>query len=184
MSRSVSCIVGFLALALLISPVAQAETPTFEQPVLVTCTGQTPGSLTMAALLKRVGVNAEHKPLVLPKEMTGYKTVVVVMGASLKGLGAAGLDQETEMERNHAVLEKAKSSGMKVILAHIEGQARRNAIADKFIIPFIPKADLLLVTQDGNEDGLFTRLSKEHGVPLILVKDYNELTNVLKQLFS
>lgn len=162
---------------------AAADIPKFEKPVLITCTGQTPGSLTLATLFDRLGIKATHDNLVLPSKMGGYKTLIMVMGASLKGLGAAGIDQDEEMERDQIVLERAKKTGMKVVLAHIEGTARRNAIADKFITPFVPQADFLLVLEESNKDGLFTRLAQKHKIPLVVFKDFSELPAILKAMF-
>lgn len=172
-----------LVLALGGGVVGAANVPKFEKPILITCTGQTPGSLTLATLFERLGIKATHDNLVLPSKMGGYKTMIVVMGASLKGLGAAGIDQDEELERDEMIFEKAKASGMKVIAAHIEGTARRNAIADKFITPFVPKADFLLVLEESNRDGLFTKLAQQHKIPLVVFKNFNELPALLKAMF-
>ncbi|MCX6549778.1 MAG: DUF6305 family protein [Acidobacteria bacterium] len=158
--------------------------PRFEKPILVTGTGQTPGSLTMTTLLDRLGIKTTHDPIVLPSKMGGYKTMIVVMGASLKGLGAAGINQEEELDRDRMIFKKARELGMKIVAAHIEGTARRNAIADKFIIPFAPQADFILVFEEGNKDGLFTTLAAEKKVPLVTFKDFREeFANIVKTIF-
>jgi hypothetical protein len=160
------------------------QLPRFEKPILVTGTGQTPGSLTMTTFLDRLGIKATHDPLVVPSKMGGYKTMIVVMGASLKGLGAAGINQEEELDRDRMIFKKARELGMKIIAVHIEGTARRNAIADKFITPFAPQADLLLVFEEGNKDGLFTKLAAEKKVPLVVFKDFREeFATILKTIF-
>lgn len=164
--------------------VMAADPPKFEKPILVTCTGQTPGSLTLSTLMTRAGIRVTHDPLILPSKMAGYKTMIVVMGASLKGLGAAGIDMDEEMERDEMIFKKAKDSGMKIIVAHIEGTARRNEIADKFIIPFVPLGNLLLVFEEGNKDGLFTALSAKNKIPLIIIKDFGpDFITLLKTMF-
>jgi hypothetical protein len=160
------------------------QLPRFEKPILVTGTGQTPGSLTMMTFLGRLGIKATHDPMVVPSKMGGYKTMIVVMGASLKGLGAAGINQEEELDRDKMIFKKARELGMRIIAAHIEGTARRNAIADKFITPFVPQADFLLVFEEGNKDGLFTKLAAEHKVPLVVFKDFKEeFANIIKAIF-
>lgn len=158
--------------------------PKFPSPILVTCTGQTPGSLTLKSFLDAVGIPSTHDNMILPSKMGGYKTMVVVMGASLKGLGAAGIDQDEETERDDMIFKKAKDSGMKIVAAHIEGVARRNAIADKFITPYVPKADFLLVLEEGNEDGLFTKLSAQYKIPMVTFKDFSELPAILTAMFK
>jgi hypothetical protein len=176
----------FLLSLFVVAPlvVRAAPLPTFDRPILVTCTGQTPGSLTLTTLLDRQGIKVTHDPLVVPSKMAGYKTIIVVMGASLKGLGAAGINQEEELDRDRMVFKKARELGMKIIAAHIEGTARRNAIADKFITPFVPQADFLLVYEEGNKDGLFTKLSAQSKVPLVVFKDFrDEFGNIVKTIF-
>lgn len=164
--------------------VSAQSVPKFPSPILVTCTGQTPGSLTLMGFLDALGIKAVHDNLIVPSKMGGYKTLVMVMGASLKGLGAAGIDQDEEMDRNTIVLKRAKDSGMKVVAAHIEGTARRNAIADKFITPFVPQADFLLILEESNRDGLFTRLSQQHKIPMVVFKDFSDLMTILPAMFK
>ncbi len=163
---------------------AAVTIPKFPSPILITCTGQTPGSLTLKGFFDALGIKATHDNLILPSKMGGFKTLIIVMGASLKGLGAAGIDQDEEMERNEIVVKKAKDTGMKVIAAHIEGVARRNAIADKFITPFVPKADFLLVLEESNQDGLFTKMSEQYKIPLLVFKDFTELPAILEKMFK
>jgi hypothetical protein len=42
----------------------------------------------------------------------------------------------------------------------------------------------LIVREDGNKDGLFTKLSSERKIPLTLIKGTQELSDVFKELFS
>lgn len=163
---------------------AAVAIPKFPSPILITCTGQTPGSLTLMGFFEAVKIKATHDMMILPSKMGGFKTLIIVMGASLKGLGAAGIDQDEEMERDTIVVKKAKDSGMKIIAAHIEGTARRNAIADKFITPFVPSADFLLVLEESNQDGLFTQLSEKYKIPLYVFKDFSELPAILEKMFK
>lgn len=185
--RRVPWTAGILLVVLLATAAAQSDVPDipkFDLPIVMTPTGQTPCSITMTALFARLQIPVTHEPLLVPRDMTGFNTLIVAMGASLKGLGAAGIEQDEEMQRDHMVIDAARNAGMKVIAAHIGGTARRNAIADRFITPFVPKADLLLVLAEGNQDGLFTTLSEEHGIPLIIVQDMNELLAVLEEMFT
>jgi hypothetical protein len=167
-----------------LTAISAVTVPKFPSPILITCSGQTPGSLTLMGFFDAIGIKATHDSMILPSKMGGFKTLVMVMGASLKGLGAAGIDQDEEMERDLIVLKKAKDTGMKIVLAHIEGTARRNAIADKFITPFIPMADFLLVLEESNEDKLFTTLSEKHKIPLLIFKEFSELTGILEKMFK
>ena len=41
-----------------------------------------------------------------------YKTVIVVTGASLKGMGAAGVSMKDELTRTAALIAEAKKAGV------------------------------------------------------------------------
>lgn len=162
------------------------DIPKFDMPLLITCTGQTPGFLTLYTLVNRIGVTADSEPLITPRRMDepGYKTMIVEMGASLKGLGAAGLNQDEEMERCNAVFAKAKELGVKIIGAHTGGEARRNEIADKFISPFAPQCDYLLVLAEGNKDGFFNKVAEEQEIPLLVFDTFAELPEIFSAMFK
>src|SRR6056297_3567031 len=81
---------------------ANTEEPlTFEEPVLITSGGQSPGALQMMVLAKTGGINYEFIKDVQPtaENIKPFNTVIIVVGASGKGLGAAGIDVEQEIER-------------------------------------------------------------------------------------
>lgn len=162
------------------------EIPKFELPLLVTCTGQTPGFLTLYTLLNRLEITADSEPLITPRKMATprYKTMIVEMGASLKGLGAAGLDQSEEMERCNSVFAKAKELGIKIIGSHTGGEARRNEIADKFISPFAFQCDYLLVLAEGNKDGFFNKVAEEHKIPILIFETFAELPEIFTAMFK
>jgi hypothetical protein len=42
----------------------------------------------------------------------------------------------------------------------------------------------LIVREDGNKDGLFTKLADRHKIPLTLIKATPEMSDVLKALFK
>ena len=72
---------------------AQAAPPRAQAPVLVTSCGQSPGPLKLTVFLKRLGIEHDYKTDATDKDIASkkYKTVIVVTGASLKGMGAAGV---------------------------------------------------------------------------------------------
>ena len=109
--------------------VTGAEAPKGEEPLLITNAGQGPGGkmgrllVTRAAVVKELTYNAEPKPDDLAAG--GYKTMLVVIGSSAKGLGASGITIDQEVDRLNAMMAKAKELKIQVIAAHIEGKARR-----------------------------------------------------------
>lgn len=190
MNKKIKVIVLLVILVCLVFSITRmgylSEVPKFELPLLITCTGQTPGYLTMYALTKKLKIESINEPLATPRKMEdkGYKTMIVVMSASLKGLGAAGLNQKEELERCNLVFKKAKELGIKIIGAHIGGEARRNAIADKFITPFASQCDYLLILADGNKDDLFTKIAEENKIPITVLETFAELPAIITAMFK
>ena len=112
------------------------------------------------------------------------------MGASLKGMGAAGISIDDEIERTSALMEEARNQGITIIGAHIEGMKRRAQGAapgdntDELSIDAVaPNADLLLINKEGNEDNRFSIISEANGIPMIEVEKNLELLEKLKELF-
>ena len=91
--------------------VTGAEAPKGEEPLLITNAGQGPGGkmgrllVTRSEAVKDMTYNAEPKPEDLEKG--GYKTMLVVIGSSAKGLGASGITIDQEIERLNAMMAKA-----------------------------------------------------------------------------
>jgi hypothetical protein len=172
---------------------AQPAAPKAQAPVLVSSCGQSPGPLKITVFLKRLGIEYDYKTDATDKEIATkkYKTVIVVTGASLKGMGAAGVSMKDELVRTAALLEAAKKGGVLIVGAHIEGMARRAQGADagdnsdeQSIDAVCPKAQLLLIRKDGDEDGRFTAIAKKQNIPMVAFEKNLEIEGVLKTLFA
>ena len=82
------------------------------------------------------------------------------------------------MQRAH---RWAKSAGIVVVGAHVEGMARRTDSSDEASIEAVMKdADVLLVIDDSDSDGFFTEYARKHEKPLIKIKDALAIGPVLK----
>ncbi len=172
---------------------AQASAPKAQAPVLVTSCGQSPGPLKLTVFLKRLGIEFDYKTDATDKDIASkkYKTVIVVTGASLKGMGAAGVSMKDELTRTAALIDAAKKGGVMVIGAHIEGMARRSQGAEagdnsdeQSIDAVCPKSQALLIRKDGDEDGRFTAIAKKQNIPMITFEKNLEIEGVLKTLFG
>ena len=172
---------------------AQAAAPKAQAPVLVTSCGQSPGPLKLTVFLKRLGIEFDYKTDATDKDIASkkYKTVIVVTGASLKGMGAAGVSMKDELTRTAALIDAAKKAGVMLIGAHIEGMARRSQGAEagdnsdeQSIDAVCPKSQALLVRKDGDEDGRFTAIAKKMNIPMIGFEKNLEIEGVLKTLFG
>ncbi len=167
-------------------------------PVLVTSCGQSPGPTHFEIFLKQLKMDYDLRLLATPADLTAkaksgnpYKSVIIVTGASLKGMGAANVAIEDEIARIQALIAEAKKQNVKVIGAHVEGMARRAQGAapgdnsDEMSIDAVcPKASLLIVKKEGDGDGRFTTISKDKNIPIISFDKNMDLSNVLKDLFS
>jgi len=83
------------ALAFLVPATAGAgagEGPVFEAPLLITSAGQSNDVQLAVVLAKRAAIEHTLVKLATAKDLGGAKTLGLVVGASLKGLGAAGID--------------------------------------------------------------------------------------------
>lgn len=151
-------------------------------PVAITSCGQSPDAYTMSLLSKRAKLEHTFDNVLKADAIKNYKTVVVVMGGSAKGLGEAGIDEKGELARVSQLLTRAKALGVTVVAVHLGGESRRGKLSDKFIDPVVAKADYVLITEDGNKDGAFTKMTKARSVPLRVVQKVAEVGPALKAL--
>jgi hypothetical protein len=176
------------------APASLAQTaPKADAPVLVTSCGQSPGPLKVTVFLKRLAVEYDYKADATAKDIATkkYKSVIIVTGASLKGMGAAGVSMKDELTRTDALIAEAKKAGVKIIGAHIEGMARRSQGAsagdnsdEQSIDAVCPRSAVLLIRKDGDEDGRFTTIAKKQNIPMVAFEKNLDLEGVLKALYG
>lgn len=189
MSKSLSTVmITALAFVFLsFSSVALAADIQLEEPIVVTTCGKSPGALMVKLIAKKAGLNAEQNDNITAEQLaaTPCKTLIITMGSSGKGLGAAGTDIDKEAVRTKQLIEKAHSMGIKVVGTQFEGMSRRTDAADDISIDAVaPLSDALMVKNDSDSDGRFTKIAKDKGIPLYSVKQPMEIVPTLKQLFN
>ncbi len=182
---------------------SQPEIPETKLPVLITSCGQSPGPIMLKVVFMKLKLEAEPKAyevielataedLKAMKETgTPYKSIIIVMGASLKGMGAAGISIDDELSRTSKLIEEARHQGITIIGAHIEGMKRRAqgaAVGDNTdelsIDTVAPKSDLLVIKKEGNRDRRFTIIANEKNIPMIEVEKTLDLIPEFKKLFK
>ncbi len=156
----------------------------FEEPVLLTSAGQSADITIAKILLTRVKLNFTENKLAETTDLKDVKTVVVIAGGSLKGLGAANIDKEKEIKRIEELLTKAKSEGIRILTMHIGGKSRRGSLSDAFCEAAAKDADHLIIVSTGNEDGFFTEIAKSNNIGLNEIKGGALAIPVLKELFN
>jgi len=176
----------------------QSQEAKAELPVLVTSCGQSIGPTTIKVVLQRLKLAYDIDPLATPETLQAkakagapYKSLIITMGASLKGMGAAGIAIEDELARTAALIAEARKLGVKVIGAHIEGMKRRaqgaaagDTTDEQSIDAVAPNSAVLVVLKEGNSDGRFTAISQAKGIPLVEFEKTVDLIPALEKLFA
>lgn len=162
-------LLAVLVLLLTLAPLAAAQGVSVSEPIVITPAGQSADGTLVRVALQRAGFGAEVVDLLQPEGLEGVGTLVLALGGSQKGLGAAGIDIDAEVARTNALLDAAEAAGIPVIGVHVGGEARRGPLSEPFIQAAAPRVDALLVTEDGNGDGYFTSVAEDGGIPLQLL---------------
>ena len=159
-------------------------TEKFQGPVLVTSFGQSTDGSMIEQVMKRLKTVAyTYNPTATSADLGGVKTVVIAVGNSTKGLGAAGISQDQETARAKEFMAAAKKAGVKVICCHIGGATRRGALSDAFADMVLPLSSYILVKEDGNVDGKFTSFAAANNIPITLVYGSKDTVDAFKQIF-
>lgn len=157
----------------------------FEAPVLVTSFGQsTDGSMIEQVMKRLKTVSYSYNPTATGADLDGVKTVVIAVGNSTKGLGAAGISQEQETARAKEFMAAVEKKGVKVILCHIGGATRRGSLSDAFADMVLPLSSYMVVKEDGNEDGKFTSYASLNSIPITLVYGSKDTVDAFRLIFN
>lgn len=162
-------------------------TPALLEPAVVTTCGQSPGALMVKVMCDEAKVECEQQDLLKAADLAAgrYKTLIVTMGTSLKGMGAAGVNADSEVRRTQAVLAEAHRLKMVIVGVQLEGPSRRTDQTDEASIRAVtPESSLLIIRSDVNGDGYFTKVAADKKIPLILIKEALDVKALLPVLFK
>jgi len=189
--------VWFVAIVLLVCPVpthaavSGAAPVKGQTPLLITNAGQGPGAKMSRLLLQRTGVVSDFDYLAEPQpadlKTKPYKTLMVVLGSTAKGLGASGITIDQEIDRLNAMIAEAKKLKLQIVAVLLEGKSRRGkpgGADERCIDAIAPFANYLVVKKDGNEDGRFDAIAKKSGAPLTLIDDALDFSEVVKAMYA
>ncbi|MCF7936447.1 MAG: DUF6305 family protein [Synergistales bacterium] len=150
----------------------------------LTSIGQSPDAMMVRVLLKQLGVDADFQKLMSGEDAAGYQAVIAVVGGSSKGMGAAGIDKQGEMDRAEAVLQTAREEGVHILVMHVGGSGRRGTLSDPLIELAVPYADELIVAKGGNEDGIFDELTQGMDIQIRYVDTVRDAKTPLEEILS
>lgn len=193
----------------------QTSVPNAQLPVLTTSAGQSNDVNTVNAVLEEAGIKYDYcdVPTVemiqtgvglagkqsaegfhvesytdtakFPKG-TPFKSIVIAIGASLKGMGASGLTTDAEEARVKKTIDLCKKSKIFIIAVHAGGEAARGPAGsdnERMIDAVAPFADYLIVTKDSNKDGRFSKIAEKSKAPLTQVDYALGMVDIMKKVY-
>jgi hypothetical protein len=159
--------------------------PPYARPAVLASAGQSSDIVVVKALLNtQLKLDLAVKPVAQPADLAGMKTLVLVVGSSAKGLGAAGLDMEKEVARTKALLAAAKEQKIPVVVMHTGGESRRGKTSNDLIDLVVPDADYVVVVAGGNKDKVFNTLAARSKATVVEVAKLAEAGAAMKTAFG
>ena len=156
-----------------------------ETPAVLTSIGQSADVDIVNTICSKAGIEVTKDSAVSADTLPAdCKTLILAVGGSSKGLGAAGIDADQELARAKALFEKAKGQGTKIVAMHTGGSARRGTLSDSFIVPAFEAADIVIVVEEGDSDGLMKGIASKNGAAMEYVKQIADCMATLKTLFG
>lgn len=154
-------------------------------PAILTSVGQSADVDIVATHCKKIKLDVYQNNTIKAEELSDkYKTIILAVGGSNKGLGAAGIDADQELARTDALIAKAKELGMTIVVMHVGGADRRGTLSDSFIKPAFAAADIAIIVESGDTDNLMHDILAARNVPTAYVAKSSAARDVLKSLFG
>jgi hypothetical protein len=157
---------------------------TANEPVLITSAGQSADVLMVKILSEKAGVDYLFRKTASDAQLDSVKSVIIVTGGSSKGLGAASIDKEQELERVKRLMRKANEKKLPLIGIHVGGKSRRGELSDYFNIPVAEKVDHLIVVKEGDHDSFFSQLGEKRHITVQLPEKINEIQSLLTEIYG
>ena len=198
----------------LVSAFAIAEsTLSLAVPVVITSAGQSAEVETVNYVAEEVGLKYDYCDILSKDELaagvglggaksgigkhvttlspdpkgTKFQTLILALGASLKGMGASGLSVDTEVSRLKSLIEYAKANEIRIVAVAIGGDIQRGlpgSPIEIMIDTVAPHADVFIVTKDSNGDGRFTKAAEARNVPILEIDSAFDLLDTFTQVFG
>lgn len=183
---SILLTVSIFTIAMAEDEATKPEEVSFQEPVTIVSLGQSPGAVIAKVLFQQAGIEFTYLE---EREISAFtdnlpNTFVPVLGASNKGLGAAGIKIEEEISWGNELFDVAEENSIPILLMHVEGEARRGDISDQLINHFAPEADLVIIKESADKDNIFTDLCSENDIPLVSKEKGLDIVPELEELFN
>ena len=163
---------------------AAQDKPKPSPPVLVTSLGQSLDAFQVQLAVRRAGIKFKYDPRAEVDQLDDVKTLFLAVGASLKGFGDAGITIKDELDRARHLLDGARSRGIAIVVLHMGGEERRDALSNQLIELAAPRAHRLIIREDSDADGLFAKIAADNKIPLAVIDNVTSLKQPLQELFA
>ena len=155
-----------------------------KEPAMVTSAGQSADTQMVKVLMDKNKIAHQFSPMGGGEDLQKAKSLIIVIGGSTKGMGAAGIDADKEASRIQKLLAKAKDLKIPVIGVHVGGKARRGDLSDRFINIVLPQASYLVVVKEGDSDEIFSKGASKQNIPIVLVNRIADAQEPLKAMYG
>lgn len=175
-----------ILIVIIFSSFANAENIKYypAQPVAITCPGQNPDGLMVKVVLDKENIDFFYHPFLEAENLENYPTIFISIGHSCKGVGAAGIDFETELQRSKDLIEKARAKNKFIILTHFGGENRREEKSDKLLNIVAPYADYMIISKSSNFDNYFSEIAMKYNIPLAVADNLSQIKPIIRDLFN
>ena len=160
------------------------DAPIAEQPLVLTSAGQSADVKMIESLIKKTDIPYTIDTVLNADDLGDAKTLIIAIGGSSKGLGAAGIDTDEEIDRVTTLIAKAKENDMTIIGMHVGGEGRRGELSDKFVNATVGSVDYLVYVESGNYDNLLTDLASDNNIPAESVESIAGSLEALQKAFK
>ncbi|MGI6781637.1 MAG: DUF6305 family protein [Acholeplasmataceae bacterium] len=124
------------------------------------------------------------KALLKASEVETGSAVILVIGASGKGLGDAGTNVPAEVVRVEEFGAKQTSGDITLVVVHVGGEGRTGAQSNPIIEAAIPVAKLALVVDTKTQNHIFTSAVGSSKVELVFFSKATALITPFKTLLG
>lgn len=176
-----------ICLMLLLGPVVFAsDCPlSLGDSILITSLGQNLDALIIKTIFDELGVDADFLPVAPAKILADYRQVIISPGISYKGIAAARITVQDEINRGLAIVEAASEYSSQVILMYLGGFLQGDAKSQELVEILAPRADVIIVYKDcGGPIEYFRRIGQEKDIPVLIVQNLGNLAEELSCIFS
>jgi hypothetical protein len=179
--------IALFAIFLALSPIysIEAKKPLYpEEPVLITPLGQNPDGLMIKVVLNKIGIKNDYLELASSEDLIhNYRSVVMAVGVSYKGLGATGINFNDEIARAKKLVCEALKKDCPIIFVYFGENPGREKRTNQLIKLIAPYSSYMIIKEDANQDKYFVETAQGNKIPLVVVANLAQLEIIFKNIY-